>query len=197
MKNQRLPIFAMTIILFSMYFIPEINAMENSTINATGDGNNYQNPEIPQSKIMVLIPKSTYVTGEIIQINGSFHPNTLIRIDLINPLGHTRNSTQTYSDNTGHFHTNVMIPSYNSINGTWKIVTTSGFSHKSLDVMVTSNLAMQYSPLVQFKTVHDIEKITCSTGLVKIIKSEDGSPACVKSGTSKILVERGWAKSTQ
>jgi hypothetical protein len=33
----------------------------------------------------------------------------------------------------------------------------------------------------------------CATSLVAVIKSEDGSPACVKPDTANILIERGWA----
>ena len=39
--------------------------------------------------------------------------------------------------------------------------------------------------------------VVCKSDLHPIIKAEDGSPACVKPDTSKILVERGWAKSPQ
>jgi hypothetical protein len=32
------------------------------------------------------------------------------------------------------------------------------------------------------------------SNFILILKAKDGSPACVKPETSKILVERGWAK---
>ena len=34
----------------------------------------------------------------------------------------------------------------------------------------------------------------CKSGLHLIIKSEDGTPACVRPDTANILIERGWAK---
>jgi len=50
-------------------------------------------------------------------------------------------------------------------------------------------------PLKQFKSGISANNIICKEGLQLIIKATNGSPACVKSETSKILVERGWAKS--
>ena len=37
--------------------------------------------------------------------------------------------------------------------------------------------------------------VICKEGLQLIFKEENGSPSCVKPGTSKILIERGWAQS--
>ena len=40
--------------------------------------------------------------------------------------------------------------------------------------------------------------VVCKSNLqMVIIKTEDGSPACVKPDTSNILIERGWAKASQ
>lgn len=50
-------------------------------------------------------------------------------------------------------------------------------------------------PLKQFKSGITTDKITCKEGLNLVIKSSDGSPACVKHETKSKLVERGWAKS--
>lgn len=39
------------------------------------------------------------------------------------------------------------------------------------------------------------QNVVCKSSLqIVIIKTENGSPACVKPDTSKILIERGWAK---
>ncbi|MGI0009915.1 MAG: hypothetical protein ACREAE_00775 [Nitrosopumilaceae archaeon] len=48
------------------------------------------------------------------------------------------------------------------------------------------------SPLKQFKSGIQLEEIQCKEGLQLIIKSRDGSPACVKPDTATKLVERGW-----
>jgi hypothetical protein len=50
------------------------------------------------------------------------------------------------------------------------------------------------SPLKQFKSGIATHYIKCKEGLYLIIKSEDGSPACVTPDTANILIERGWAK---
>lgn len=47
-------------------------------------------------------------------------------------------------------------------------------------------------PLQQFKSGTPANKISCEAGFQLIIKAEDGSPACVSSGTYSLLVERGW-----
>lgn len=50
------------------------------------------------------------------------------------------------------------------------------------------------SPLKQFKSGILIEGIQCKEELELVIKSFDGSPACVTPKTKQILIERGWAK---
>ena len=54
----------------------------------------------------------------------------------------------------------------------------------------------QWSPLQQYEKGFDAQDIVCKQDLQLIIKSEDGSPACVKPDTVQILVERGWAISS-
>lgn len=49
------------------------------------------------------------------------------------------------------------------------------------------------SPLKQFKSGIKAQDVKCDQDLQLVIKSEDGSPACVKIETGKILVKRGWA----
>jgi len=47
----------------------------------------------------------------------------------------------------------------------------------------------------QIESGRSAEHVVCkSSDQIVIIKSEDGSPACVKHDTAKKLVERGWAK---
>lgn len=50
------------------------------------------------------------------------------------------------------------------------------------------------TPLKQFKAGFTFDNITCKKDLVKIMKSKDGSPACVKPQTAQKLVERNWGK---
>ncbi|MDE1813569.1 MAG: hypothetical protein KGI05_02785 [Thaumarchaeota archaeon] len=51
-------------------------------------------------------------------------------------------------------------------------------------------------PLEQLNYGISAENIQCSNGLILVLKSEDGSPACVKPDTAQKLIERGWAKIT-
>jgi hypothetical protein len=55
------------------------------------------------------------------------------------------------------------------------------------------------TPLKQFKSGISAYDAKCSDGYILTIKSEDGTPACVKPTTVKILSQRGWSeiKSTQ
>ncbi|MGI0062001.1 MAG: hypothetical protein ACREA8_09785, partial [Nitrosotalea sp.] len=58
----------------------------------------------------------------------------------------------------------------------------------------TSGTMYLDSPLKQFKLGISANNVTCKTEFQLVLKSEDGSPACIKPDTSKILIERGWAK---
>jgi len=48
-------------------------------------------------------------------------------------------------------------------------------------------------PLMQYKQGIASEKISCKKGLDLVLKNSNNFPACVKSASAKILVERGWA----
>lgn len=166
----------------------------------------------PESMIQLLTGKPTYVPGEKIQIIGAFSPNDLIHIDLINPFDGTKNSTLLQSDNTGHFRTNYVVPN-DAVNGTWKILATSGVNHASLDIQVISSnygiknentthvsgsggsttAAWTKSPLQQFKSGISTNHIICKKDLYVILKAENNVPACVDIETGKNLVQRGWA----
>ncbi len=50
-------------------------------------------------------------------------------------------------------------------------------------------------PLQQFRSGIAASSVVCQGNFQLILKSEDGSPACVDSGTFAILVERGWGHS--
>ncbi|MDH2907021.1 MAG: hypothetical protein PXX83_02880 [Candidatus Nitrosotalea sp.] len=49
------------------------------------------------------------------------------------------------------------------------------------------------SPLEQLRFGIDSHNVVCKQDLQLVIKSEDGSPACVKSDTVQKLMEKGWA----
>ena len=50
------------------------------------------------------------------------------------------------------------------------------------------------TPLKQFKSGIFALNVKCADEFALVIKSEDGSPTCVKPDTAQKLIERGWAK---
>ncbi|MDH2908284.1 MAG: hypothetical protein PXX83_09355 [Candidatus Nitrosotalea sp.] len=68
--------------------------------------------------------------------------------------------------------------------------------HREPKVVVTGNSIPlpNLSPLKQFESGIAANDVKCMSGFQLILKSEDGTPACVKSGTINVLIERGWAK---
>ncbi|NHH97465.1 hypothetical protein DYY66_2131 [Candidatus Nitrosotalea sp. FS] len=50
------------------------------------------------------------------------------------------------------------------------------------------------SPLEQLRFGIDSHNVVCKQNLQLVMKSEDGSPACIRSDTVSKLVERGWIK---
>lgn len=62
----------------------------------------------------------------------------------------------------------------------------------ALTVNAKNTIQIPDSPLKQIKAGISSEDVICMNGLVVIIKSEDGSPACVKSSTMLKLLEIKW-----
>ncbi len=52
------------------------------------------------------------------------------------------------------------------------------------------------SPFAQVKSGIAVNDVKCKEGLQLVIKAEDGSPACVTSGTATKLLDRGWTKNS-
>ncbi|MDE1727410.1 MAG: hypothetical protein KGH89_09145 [Thaumarchaeota archaeon] len=50
------------------------------------------------------------------------------------------------------------------------------------------------SPLEQFKTGITVTDVKCPANYALTIRSEDGSPACVRPSSVKTLMEKGWSK---
>lgn len=51
-------------------------------------------------------------------------------------------------------------------------------------------------PLQQINAGVDPKNVTCTMGLIAVLHPVTNVPACVKSDTSNILIERGWAKAS-
>lgn len=74
-------------------------------------------------------------------------------------------------------------------NGTITDQSHTGFSIKS-DLVTYDPI----SPLKQFKSGIKVNEIQCTADLQLVVKSSNGSPACVTPETKQKLIERGWAK---
>ena len=66
-----------------------------------------------------------------------------------------------------------------------------------LEITVLSDYSLgiyKLSPLKQWKSGLTLDKIQCKDNLELILKSHNGSPACVKPDSKLKLIEYGWAK---
>ncbi len=66
----------------------------------------------------------------------------------------------------------------------------AGIGYKVIDI--NSTLDSLKLPLQQFRSGTTAKEVTCTHDLQLMIKSEDGSPACVTPHIANILIERGW-----
>ncbi|MGI0062820.1 MAG: hypothetical protein ACREBA_10255, partial [Nitrosotalea sp.] len=58
----------------------------------------------------------------------------------------------------------------------------------------TQTTSVMLDPLEQFRSGTFVQDIKCRQDFQLIMKSEDGTPACVTPNTANILLERGWAE---
>ncbi|MHB8603478.1 MAG: hypothetical protein ACYC6W_11270 [Nitrosotalea sp.] len=101
-------------------------------------------------------------------------------------------------ENRGSYSVYANMSSSISIGGTGFLFTeprvADGFLVKDnpSGVKIDTSPYLILSPLKQFKSGTIPRDVTCWQGFQLIFKAEDGSPACVTSDTSSILVQRGW-----
>lgn len=149
--------------------------------------------------LQISTPKSNFTDGDIIPINGYALPNSTINIFLVNNYGNIQNSTQVMSNSTGYFNTSLGIPSH-VIGGAWTLFAINGDSNFAMQLMVNfhgSNTPPFHSPgafppLKQFKLGIKPTYVQCRSDLHLIIKSEDGSPACVTDSSMGKMTRQGW-----
>ena len=68
------------------------------------------------------------------------------------------------------------------------------FSNSSIVLAQHVPFTLTQSPLKQFKSGIDAKYVICKEGLQLVIKTENGSPACVKYDTAQKLILREWAQ---
>lgn len=155
-----------------------------------------------EEMIVVQADKNSYNQGDNVTIIGWYQPNTWVQLSLINPVGISVKSDQTFSDKTGHFSShNIVVPT-NAVSGVWQIDADIGVAHTRVQIKVNSTVNNHYgindkaftsSPLKQLKAGTRADQVKCNQGFQLVFKAETGSPACVKPDTATRLIERGWA----
>lgn len=152
------------------------------------------------------IPQTgTYSSGEDVIFNGTLVDacSRHLGVEKVYFTAEQLNITkEVTSDARGKFSINFTIPANTeSGNYTSKIEMyqypfayhLSGVETLYLNVGTNNTQIVPESPLQQFKSGITATNVKCADGFTLVIKSEDGSPACVKPDTANILRERGWA----
>ncbi len=70
----------------------------------------------------------------------------------------------------------------------------TGTSDTEFSVRSDAISKIKMSPLQQFKSGTAAKDVACKKGLDLLIRTEDGSPACVRYTTADLLINRGWAR---
>jgi len=119
--------------------------------------------------------------------------NSTVSISIYNPSHKLYLADKVYVKHDGRFDYSFKIEGELGIPGVyeydltlWPSLTGSTFEYK-IDKSIPS-------PLKQFKSGVDANKIECKQDLQLVIKLNNGHPACVKSESSIKLIMLGWAK---
>lgn len=126
-----------------------------------------------------LEAKSVDVTITVVDNFQDTLKEETIRLDLEECQPNAKAEIEFVIDSPDSFSIRYMVGGHGNISGTMNSDT-----YKIFDK----------SPLKQFESGIPIDEIQCKEGLEVVLKSSDGSPACVFPETKKILIERGWAK---
>ena len=142
-------------------------------------------------KIQANLDKEVYFPGDSLMINGQIYTNdTKVTVELEKDHKLIVKSMDIPIMQNGTFISNFTIPKDSA--KTWSVVIVSSNSGT-----LTLDPNFEPFPLKQFQSGIMAKDVICKQNLELIFKSEDDSPACVKSDTSNILIERGWAKLVQ
>lgn len=164
----------------------------------------------PIETISLSTDKSSYHNGDSILISGkvsNFIPNEQVTVWITNLQGIAVAISHIETESSDNFSTSIA-----SGGGLWESGNTykvyaqygSRSSVASTDIVFdTQNSTKVHvsqnsivAPLKQMKSGISADNVQCSANLVLVIKTEDGSPACVKSDTATKLSARGWSQST-
>ncbi len=165
----------------------------------------------PTDTISFSTDKSSYHKGDSILISGqvsNFVPNEQVTVWITNLQGIAVAIIHMETESRNNFTTSIPVGGglWESGN-TYKVYAQYGSrsSIASTDIVFEpqnytqkNNMPMTIlAPLKQFKSGVTANNVQCNSGFVLVIKTEDGSPSCVKSNTATKLLARGWAQSTK
>jgi hypothetical protein len=144
------------------------------------DKNNYYGNE--NITILGVIDKGYLYTSA-----AEYGANSTVSITVYNPKNEKYLIDQIDVKPDGSFIYQFKIKGKLGVTGTYNYLINIGGGDTGGTFDYVSN------PLTQFKSGIAAKDVTCDQGLLLIFKTSDGSPACVKPDTAKVLVERGWA----
>jgi len=164
----------------------------------------------PVNTISFSTDKPSYQNGDPILISGkvsNFIPNEQVTIWITNLQGIAVAINHIETEASDNFSTSILTG-----NGLWKAgntykvyaqygsrssVASADISYEPQNYTTKVNVSqIILTPLKQIKSGVNVDNVQCGIDLVLIIKTEDGSPACVKPDTATKLFARGWAQST-
>jgi len=163
----------------------------------------------PLDTISFSTDKSSYQNGDSILISGkvsNFIPNEQVTVWITNLQGIAVAINHVETESSDNFSTGIPAGG-----GLWKSDNTYKVyaQYGSRSSVASADIAFEpqnytkvnasqiiLSPLKQIKSGVSVDNVQCDADLVLVIKTKDGSPACVKSDTVTKLFVRGWAQST-
>ena len=163
----------------------------------------------PVDTISFSTDKSSYHKGDSILISGkvsNFIPNQQVTVWITNPQGIAVAINHVETESSDSFSTSIPAGG-----GLWKSDNTYKVyvQYGSRSSVASADIAFEpqnytkgnvsqitLTPLKQIKSGISVNDVQCNADLMLVIKTEDGSPACVKSDTATKLFARGWAQST-
>ncbi len=164
----------------------------------------------PVDTISFSTDKPSYHKGDLILISGqvsNFIPNEQVTVWITNLQGVAVAIAHIETRSGNNF--SASIPAGGGLwesGNTYKVYAQYGSqsSVSSTDIVFESQNYGQknnvplttLAPLKQIKSGVSVSNVQCNTSFVLVIKTEDGSPACVKPDTATKLLTRGWTQST-
>ncbi|MDE1767501.1 MAG: hypothetical protein KGI27_14695, partial [Thaumarchaeota archaeon] len=142
-------------------------------------------------EVFLTLDKESYVPGDLMLIRGQVFLNaTNVTISLEKNHKSPVITKDFPISKNGTFYANFTIP-FDASAKSWTLATTAGGGTLRQDLHFKSD---SVPPLDQFWSGIASKDIQCKEDLQLVIKSEDGSPACVRPGTAYMLIHSGWAK---